>query len=492
MNSNPLEPKKNDTPSRRRFIKAAAALGFGAMIVPRHVLGGKGFIAPSDKLNIAGVGIGGRGRGILEGASQRDKNTGATVENIVALCDVDDNYAAPTFAQYPNAKRYKDYRKMLEEMRNDIDAVMVATPDHTHAPIAMAAMRLDKHVYVEKPLTHDIYEARMLTETARSRKLITQMGNHGNSSEDIRRICEWIWAGTIGKVREVHCWTNRPVWPQGLLRPKDTPPVPAGLDWDLWLGPAPERPYNPAYHPFSWRGWWDFGTGALGDMACHIVDPVFKALKLTYPSLIEASVPPVYTKMWSQDINTESAPTASMIHFNFPARSALMPAVRLTWYDGNLRPPRPAELGPDEPMGSWDGGVMFVGDLGKIMCGCYASNPTLLPTSKMRTFREPRKTIPRVRGNHQTSWVKAIKENNPALASSNFAYAGPLTEMILIGNLAIRSLDILEKVKNSQGEMEDAFTGRKQLVWDAKNLKISNYEPANQFIKREYRKGWEL
>lgn len=490
MNSQSLSDAPENG-SRRDFVKKTA-LGLGAMIVPRHVIGGKGYLAPSDKLNIAGVGIGGRGRGILEAAAQRNRDTGATVENIVALCDVDQKYAAPVFEQYPNAKRYKDFRVMLAEMDKDIDAVMVATPDHLHAPVAMAAMNLNKHVYVEKPLTHNIYEARLLTETARKRKLITQMGNHGNSGEDIRKICEWIWAGIIGPVREVHAWTNRPVWPQGLLRPKETPAVPTDLDWDLWLGPAPMRPYHPTYHPFGWRGWWDFGTGALGDMACHIVDPVFKALKLKYPTHIEASVPPVYTRMWSQDINTESAPAASMIHFNFPARSAQMPAVRLTWYDGNLRPPRPKELGPDEPMGNWDGGVIFVGDRGKIMCDCYGANPRLLPLSRMRTFRGVPKTIARVQGNHQTSWVKAIKENNPALASSNFDYAGPLTEMVLIGNLAIRSLDLLEKVKNSRGQMEDAFTGRKQLVWDAQNLKISNYEPANQFIKRQYREGWEL
>lgn len=484
------DAKPPQNPSRRAFI-SQATLGLGAaMIVPRHVLGGVGYVPPSDRLNIAGVGAGGRGKGILQAASQWDEKTKITKENIVALCDVDDANAAKTYEQYPNAARFKDFRVMLDKMHKDIDAVMVATPDHTHAVVAMAAMRLDKHVYVEKPLTHNIYEARLLTETARQRKLVTQMGNHGNSSEDIRRVCEWIWAGVIGEVREVHCWTNRPVWPQGIPRPKETPPIPATLDWDLWLGPANERPYHPTYVPFGWRGWWDFGTGSLGDMACHIMDPVFKALKLGYPNMVEAVVPAVYSAPWTPLINTDGAPPASMIYYDFPARGT-MPAVRVTWYDGNLRPPRPRELGPDEEMGNWDGGVLFIGSKGKLLCDTYAANPRLLPSSRMKTFKEPPKTLKRVIGNHQTSWVAACKGEGPA-PSSNFDYAGPLTEMVLIGNLAIRSLDLIEKVKNKRGDLVDSFTGRKQLIWDAKNLKITNYEPANQFIKRAYRAGWEL
>lgn len=484
-----MSPKNNQKKSRRNFL-SKSVLGLGSlMIVPRYVLGGPGYVAPSDRLNISGVGVGGRGKAILKSAAQLDEKTGETKENIVALCDVDDQNAASTYAQYPKANRYKDFRKMLVAEHKNIDAVMVATPDHTHAVVAMAAMRLDKHVYVEKPLTHSIHEARMLTETARERGLQTQMGNHGNSGEDIRRICEWIWNGIIGDVTEVHCWTNRPVWPQGIPRPSETPPIPGTLAWDLWVGPAPMRPYHPTYVPFGWRGWWDFGTGALGDMACHIIDPAFKALKLGYPTSVEASTPSVYKAPWSPELNNDSAPAASLIHFNFPSRDK-MPAVQLTWYDGNLRPPRPIELGADEPFGDWDGGVLFVGEKGKISCGCYGTKPTLLPTNRMKDFKEPAPMIARVKGNHQTSWVEACK-GGPA-ASSNFNYAGPLTEMILIGNLALRSLNILEKVKNRRGELEEAFTGRKQLLWDAQNLRITNFEPANQFIKREYREGWAL
>ena len=269
--------KKPTAMSRRDFIGGAAAVA-AFTIVPRHVLGGPGHTPPSEKLNIAGIGVGGKGAGDI-GAVES--------ENIVALCDVDEKQAGKTFEKYPGAKTYRDFRKMLEKEKN-IDAVVVATPDHVHAPASMMAIKMGKHVYCEKPLTHSIYEARMLTEAARKHKVATQMGNQGHSGEGTRLICEWIWGGAIGEVREVHTWTNRPIWPQGIDRPEETPPVPPTLAWDLWLGPAPDRPYHPAYMPFKWRGWWDFGTGALGDMACHIIDPVFWALKLGYPKSVEA------------------------------------------------------------------------------------------------------------------------------------------------------------------------------------------------------------
>ena len=477
--------------TRRAFLERSALATGGLMIVPRYVLGGPGYRAPSDRLNIAGVGAGGRGRGVLRGASGYDEDTGTMLDNVVALCDVDDERAASTYERYAKAKRYQDFRVMLDEMHGSIDAVTVATPDHTHAVVAMAAMQLGKHVYVEKPLTHDVYEARMLTEAARRYGVVTQMGNHGNSGEGIRQICEWIWAGTIGEVREAHAWTNRPVWPQGLVRPTETPPVPAALDWDLWLGTAPWRPYHPAYLPFSWRGWWDFGTGALGDMACHIIDPIFKALKLGYPTSVEASAS-VFVQDWQPLPNLGSAPTSSIIHFDFPAREDL-PPVHVTWYDGGLLPRRPDELGEDETMGDGGGGCLFVGSKGKIMCETYGHNPMLLPTSRMADFEAPPRTLPRVEGDmggHQRVWVEACKGGPPC--SSNFDYAGPLTEMVLMGNLALRSFMLTEPFTDSRGREQTRYPGRKKLRWDGENMRITNFDPANQFVRREYRDGWSL
>ena len=477
--------------SRRAFLERSALAAGGLLIVPRHVLGGPGYIAPSDRLNIAGIGAGGRGQGVLRGASGWNPDTGETLDNIVALCDVDEARAAATYERYPQAKRYKDFRVMLDEMHDSIDAVTVATPDHMHAVPAMAAMQLGKHVYVEKPLTHDVYEARMLTETARRYGVATQMGNQGNSGEGIRRICEWIWAGAIGEVREVHAWTNRPVWPQGLARPTETPPVPATLDWDLWLGTAPWRPYHPAYLPFSWRGWWDFGTGSLGDMACHIIDPIFKALKLGYPTSVEASAS-VFVKDWQPIDNLGSAPNSSIIHFDFPAREG-MPPVQVTWYDGGLLPRRPEELRDDETMGDGGGGCLFVGSQGKIMCETYGRNPSLLPTTRMAGFEEPAPTLPRVQDDmngHQRAWVEACKDG-PA-CSSNFDYSGPLTEMVLMGNLALRSFMLTETFTDGAGRERTRYPGRRKLRWDGEAMKITNFDPANQFVRRSYRDGWSL
>ncbi|MDH4240032.1 MAG: Gfo/Idh/MocA family oxidoreductase, partial [Phycisphaerae bacterium] len=322
--------------SRRDFMGGAAAVA-AFTIVPRHVLGGANNVAPSGKLNIAAIGSGGMGGGNINACRG---------ENIVALCDVDDERAKDTYKRFPNAKKWKDFREMLDKQK-DIDAVIVATPDHTHAVAAMAAMRRGKHVYVQKPLTRTVFEARTLTEAARKYKVATQMGNQGHSGEGVRLICEWIWDGAIGPVREVNAWTNRPIWPQGIDRPGDTPKVPDTLDWDLWLGPAPNRPYHPAYLPFAWRGWWDFGCGALGDMACHLLDPVFSALKLGYPDSVEACA----TK-----VNNETFPLASIVRYEFPARGD-MPPVKLNWYDGGMKPPRPAELEPGLRMTS----VTFIG-----------------------------------------------------------------------------------------------------------------------------------
>ena len=436
--------------SRRDFVVSTAAAAAAFTIVPRHVLGGPGYTPPSDKLNIAGIGVGGMGKNNVRGCES---------ENIYALCDVDRKYAAETFTKYPTAKTYTDYRKMLEKEKS-IDAVIVATPDHTHAVIAMMAMKLGKHVYVQKPLTLTVYEARQLTEAARKYKVTTQMGNQGHSGEGARLICEWIWDGAIGDVREVHAWTNRPIWPQGIARPKETPPVPRTLNWDIWLGPAPYRPYHPAYAPFKWRGWWDFGCGALGDMACHVIDPVFWALKLGYPTSVEAR---------STEVNTETAPLASIVYYKFPARGN-MPPVNLTWYDGGLVPRRPEELEEGRRMGNGNSGVIFVGDKGKLMCNEYGDSPRLLPETRMQEYQRPPKTIPRIDGSHEQDWIRACKGGEPAC--SNFDYSGPLTETVVMGNLAIRV----------DGKLD----------WDGKNMRVTNVEEANQYVHREYRKGWSL
>jgi len=443
--------RDNDTKTmnRRDFLASTAVAAAAFTIVPRYVLGGPGYTPPSEKLNIAGIGVGGRGASDIRAVSG---------ENIVALCDVDDKRAGETFTRYPKAKKYRDFRKMLEKEKN-IDAVVVATPDHVHAVAAMMAVKMGKHVYCEKPLTHLIYEARQLTKAAREAKVATQMGNQGHSGEGNRLICEWIWDGAIGPVREVHTWTNRPIWPQGIDRPKETPPIPKTLDWDLWLGPAPQRPYNPAYLPFNWRGWWDFGTGALGDMACHIIDSPFWALKLKYPISVEAS---------STKVNSETYPLASIVRYEFPARGN-MPPVKLTWYDGGLRPPRPEELEPGRKMGSDNGGVLFVGEKGKLVCSCYGNSPRLIPEAKMAAYKRPPKTIPRVEGHHK-DWIRACKTGKPAC--SNFDYAGPLAETVLLGNIAIR-------------------TGKK-LYWDGPKMKFTNVPEANEYVHQQYRQGWTL
>jgi len=470
--------------SRRKFMTDSALLGAGFLIVPRHVLGGKGFISPSDKLNVAGIGIGGRGSSLMN----EMYHDGA--ENIVALCDVDQSYAANTFDKYPKAKRYVDYRKMLENQK-DIDAVAIATPDHTHAVIAMACMQMGKHIYVEKPLTHNVFEARTLTEAARKYKLVTQMGNQGASGEGTWKTVQWIKSGIIGDVFKVHCWTNRPVWPQGVPTPEGKHDIPETLNWDLWLGPAKFREYHPDYLPFKWRGWWDYGTGALGDMACHIVDAPFRALDLKYPTAVEASVTAVYSGDFILANYDDSFPPSTKIHFDFPARGN-MPPLKLAWYDGGLMPERPDELGDNEPMGAAGGGVIFEGTDGKLMCDVYGQNPRLLPLSKMEDFKAPEPDYTVIEEGHQQSWIKACKGGEPGV--SNFDIAGPLTEMILMGNLAVRSYNqrtLKEGKKPSDWEPWD-FPGRRKLEWDGQAMAITNFDLANEFVKREYRDGWSL
>lgn len=444
------------TVSRRAFLSTTAAAS-SILVVPRHVIAGAKGAAPSEKVNIAGIGIGGMGKENL-------KNL-AVHNNIVALCDVDSKYAAPVFAQYPNAKTYKDYRVLLE--KENIDAVVIATPDHTHAVIAAAAMRAGKHVYCQKPLTHTIHEARKLAEIAKECKVVTQMGIQGHSSRDARRLCEWIAAGVIGEVREVDAWCSLTYYPWGHaywssplgVRPTDTPPVPDTLDWDLWIGPAPMRPYHPTYHPLTWRSWLDFGSSMMGDRGVHTLDPIFWALKLGQPISVEGS---------STDINQEVHPIAGIVRFEFPEREG-MPPLTLNWYDG-VRAPRPRDLPNSEEMGEAEGGVIIKGSKGLLTCGIYGNSPRLLPMEKMKSFTPPPETIPRVNGSHEDDWTRAIKENGKA--GADFSYAGPLTEVCLLGNIAKRM--------------------NAKLEWDSAAMKVTNVPEANEYIQPPYREGWSL
>jgi len=434
--------------ARRDFMSAAAAVA-AFTIVPSHVLGGPRRVPPSEKLNIAGVGIGGRGAGDLHEVGS---------ENIVALCDVDDKYAAGVFKRYPNAKKYHDFRKMLGKEKN-IDAVVIATPDHAHAVVAMKAIKMGKHVYCEKPLAHSIYEVRKLTEAARQAGVATQLGNQGQASEWTRLVSEFIRDGAIGQVREVHSWCNRPISPRGIDRPKDTPPVPETLNWDLWLGPAPQRPYHPCYLPFSWRGWWDFGTGVLGDIGCHQLVSIFRALKLGYPTSVEAC---------SSGVNSETAPLASIVRYDFPAREG-MPPVKLTWYDGGLMPARPEELQEGLRFGNADENL-YIGDKGKML------GHRLLPESRSKEYGKPPRVLPRSPGHHK-EWINACKGGEQA--GSNFDLAGPLTEVVLLGNVALRM-------------GQQLYEKGLKLYYDGPNMKVTNLPEANKYIHGEYREGWTL
>lgn len=467
--------------TRRDFLRTGSITAAGFFIVPRHVLGGPGYIAPSDRLNIAGIGAGGKGASDLAEFAKSPK------ANIVAFCDVDEAQAAGSLKRFPKAKFYYDFREMLEKEKNNIDAVSVSTPDHTHAIATLAAMEMGKHVYVQKPLTHDIYEARMLTQAAKKYKVVTQMGNQGGSGDGVRLMKEWYDAGLIGKVTSVNAWTNRPVWPQGLAKPSGTHTVPSTMKWDLWIGPSKYEDYNPAYHPFNWRGWWSFGTGALGDMACHIMDPIYRILPILYPNEVECSLPNQFTGAWTEAGYIDSCPPASIIHLNYP-RTDGKGEIKVTWMDGGLLPKRPEELLPEEEMGNWDGGVIFEGTKGKILADCYGANPRLLPTKLMKQTTLPKQTLKRVPEGHYVQWVNAcIAGYGKGETSSPFEYAGPFTESILMGNLAIRSWMIKNPKLTGWG---DKYLGRKKLLWDAANMKITNFDEANQFVKREYRTGW--
>jgi predicted dehydrogenase len=467
---NPAEVEKPGILSRRQFLQGAAAAwaGVGAglrasplLAVPRHVLGGQRDTAPSEKPNLAGIGVGGVGFGQL----QECERVGF---NIVALCDVDDEYAKKAYDRWPQARQYRDFREMLEAEEDKIDAVYVGTPDHTHAVATVAALRKGKHVCCVKPLTRTIHESRVVAQTARDAGVATQVTASPNSTEEGCRTCELIWAGAIGPVREVHVWSNRPLWPQGMARPEGQDEIPATLAWDLWIGPRPMRPFKAAwpsdhlalqqlfnqpgravYHPWNFRGWWDFGTGALGDMGCHHLNIPKRALKLGHPTSVHAT---------STKVLPETAPLASIVTWDFPAREE-MPPVRVVWYDGGLRPPQPREL--DQPLSAE--GLLYVGDEGK-MLGTW-----ILEEKRAQQFAATPQTLPRRPGIWE-EWIQACRGGEPA--SCNFDWAGPLTELVLLGNIALR-------------------TGR-LLAWDGANRRVTNFEEANRYVQEEYHNGWTL
>jgi len=479
--------------TRRDFLQKTTAAAIGSFfIVPRHVLG-KGFRAPSDKLNIAAVGIGGKGFSDITNAY----NKGA--ENVVALCDVDWNLGKKCFDKFPEAKKYKDFRKMFDEMGKDIDAITVSTPDHTHAVIAMAAMSRGKHVYVQKPLTHNINEARKLTEAARQYKLVSQMGNQGASNPGQQQMIEWFKKGVIGTVKEVDVWTNRPIWPQGIPVPTQKSEVPDTLDWDLYVGPAEWVDYSPAYHPFKWHGWWNFGTGALGDMGCHLIDSPFRVLGLGYPTEVECSVGAVFLKDWTPEYIPEGCPPSSRVQIKFPATKTNKSPMTMTWHDGGLRPFHPDLVPANDPLGEADSsnGAMLIGDKGVMMCATYGNKPRvyLKGGEKLEmpadAFQTKYTSLPEF--GHHVAWTDACKagfgsKEHKALTSS-FDYSGPLTETVIMGNLAIRSYNV--RTANADGK-GFSFPGRKRLLWDGNGMKITNFDEANQFVTRKYRGNWKL
>jgi predicted dehydrogenase len=473
--------------SRRNFIRNTAVTAAGFMILPRHVLGGKGYLAPSDRLIVAGVGVGGKGESDIMSFYKSGK------ADIGFLCDVDDRRAANSVKNFPKAKYYKDWREMFDKESKNFDAVSVSTPDHNHAVTTLAAMQLGKHVYVQKPLTHDIYEARVLTDAAKRYNVVTQMGNQGASGDGVRQLMEWYDAGEIGKVHTVYCWTDRPVWPQGIPWPANKAAVPKELDWDLWLGTAPSKDYIEKLVPFNWRGWWDYGTGALGDMGCHIIEPAFRVLGLQYATDVQASVGSVFVDEFKRGYFPESCPPSSHVTLTFPKTNKTKRPVTLHWMDGGIQPERPAELGPNELFGDGGNGTLFVGTKGKMMCSTYGANPRLLPTSKTNETKVKQRYA-RVKdgaAGHYAQWVEAcIAGHGKMEVSSPFEIAGPLTEALLMANLAIRAHDIRKPKATGNGF---DYPGRNiKLVWDNAAMKVSNFDDVNQFVKRTYRPGYSL
>jgi predicted dehydrogenase len=436
--------------TRRGFVRHAA-LASTAFAAPAF-LRGQGGRSPNDKLNVACVGVGGRGTaavGELAG------------ENLVAFCDVDDARAAATYKKFPDVPRFRDYREMLDKLGHRIDAVTVSTPDHMHYPIAMSAMQLGKHVFVEKPMAHTIDEARRMARLAREKKVATQMGNQGHAFDGTRLLREWFEAGVLGEVREVHTWTDRPIWPQGVPAPAPGRPataVPPTLDWDLWLGVAAARPYDPAYLPRSWRGYFDFGTGVLGDMGCHQMDGVYWALGLTQPTSLEAS---------SAQLTEVSYPKASVVTYEFPARGR-HPGLTWKWYDGGLVPPLPVAFEPGRKL--IENGTLVVGSKATVLADATYASVRIVPEVRMRELAPslPPRTLPRVRGTHFAEWVEACKGGAPA--GANFNYSAQLTETVLLSCVAVRA--------------------QRRIEWDAAAMRVTNVDAANRFVAKEYRPGF--
>lgn len=483
--------------TRRSFLGTTGVVAAGLTILPSSVISGLGKRAPSDKLNIAVIGIGGMGNSNLKAVSP--------TENIVALCDVDWGYAKKVFEANPNAKAYWDWRKMYDEMGKSIDAVIVATADHSHCVAASNAITMGKHAYVQKPLTHTVYESRLLTKLAAKYKVATQMGNQGASDEGVNLIIEWLNNGEIGEVRKVEAFTDRPIWPQGLNRPKGEW-VPDTLNWDLFIGPAPMRPYNSIYTPWNWRGWWDFGTGALGDMACHILHPVFKGLKLQYPVKVQAS---------STLLLTDCAPVAQMVNLVYPERATpkkakmKLPQVDVIWYDGGLQPPKPEGWPAGKNMNDSGGGVIFHGTKDKLICGCYGVRPWLL-SGRVPVVPKTERRVDRLIKGHEMDWVRACKESpeNRVITKSDFSEAGPFNEMVVMGVLAVR-LQGLNKALDWNGEkMEFTNIGDTDNVrltvsdnftiidgdpkFDRPNITLNAKQFAAEMVKHNYRKGFTL
>ena len=454
--NNQNEKNTNSGISRRQLMGGAAAVAAVFTIVPSNVLGGRGRNAPSNKLNVAGIGVGGRGASDINACEN---------ENVVALCDVDEKKAGKTFEKFSKAKVYKDYRLMLDKEDKNIDAVTIGTPDHIHAPAAIRAMKMGKHVYCEKPMAHTIFEAREMTRVAKETGVVTQMGNQGHAGNGLRLYWEYIHDGAIGKVREVHVWSDRAGtpdrawWPQGVTAPKTGEPVPETLDWNLWLGPAKWRPYNSAYAPFKWRGWYDFGCGALGDMAVHNADPAFFALDLDAPTAVEAE---------TSEVNDDTFPKWNIIHYYFPAKGT-RPAVKMTWYDGAKLPPRPKDLDPGLRLGS--NGILFVGENGSLLGGSHAGTPRIIPEAKRKAYGKPLQGLPRSPGHH-AEWIQACKDNKPQDAKSGFWYAGPFTEALLVGNLAVRL--------------------QKRVEWDSETMRSPNCPETDNYVTKFYRAGWRI
>lgn len=433
---------------RRRFLQAASTAGALAWLAPRDLAAASR--SANEKLDVAVIGAGGRGSANLRAVSG---------ENVVALCDVDLARAADGIKNNPQAKLYRDFRKLIDEQHDRLDAVVVSTPDHCHAPASAAALRAGLHVYCEKPLTHSVHEARVLRQLAAENDCVTQMGTQGHSLDGARQSVEVLRDGAIGDVREVHAWTDRPGrwWPQAVDRPTDEPGVPDTLAWDLWLGPAPQRPYHPAYAPFNWRGWWDFGTGALGDMGCHVLDMVFWALKLENPSTISAE---------ASHQHAETGPAQSIITWQFPRRGSLAPTT-LRWYDGATKPSPELAGGAELP----DNGLLLIGGEGMMLClDPYGAETKLLPDERFADYQPPTPSIPRSPGHHE-EWIRACKGESAATLS-NFDYASRLTETVLLGNVALRAGGSIE--------------------WDAGEMRVTNNTAANAFLQRQYRSGWTL